>query len=164
MSGYGFDPTIDIDNLAEEWLKQPNLYFEWAANLADARRKVDEAKSELDVTKAEMLLEIGKDPAAYDVGKPTVDNCAAAVFLTKEYKVAQAAYLNAKHHADIVGAAVDALGHRKKALENLVDLHSQNYFATPHPKRASKEDADDIVKAEMRRRWHHDKEDDEDDE
>jgi len=52
--------------------------------------------------------------------------------MQKSYKVAAKEVLRLRHAADVLQAAVTALDHRKKALENLVYLHGQNYFSEPH--------------------------------
>ena len=54
-----------------------------------------------------------------------------AIILAEEYQYAQKLVFIAKHRVDVLSGAVTALDHRKKALENLVDLHGRNYFSTP---------------------------------
>jgi hypothetical protein len=136
--------------LDQEWLNQPKLYYTWARHLADARRGVAEAKQRVDVVKAECLRAIQADPAAFEVTKPTVDAINAAVLEQLEYKDAVAEHLELAHRADIIGAAVNALDHRRRALENLVDLHGQNYFATPRAATGNEAAARDRAE---RRNW-----------
>lgn len=122
---------IDKDRLDEEWLAQPELYYHYAVLQADARQELEEAKSDLELVKAELADSIRTDPADYGIDKVTVDAVKDAVIQQKEYKDALA-YVNEKRHAlDVLSAAVVALDHRKKSLENLVYLHGQNYFSTP---------------------------------
>ena len=45
---------IDENALDEEWVEQPSLYFRYASMVADARRDLDQAKANLDLTKAEV--------------------------------------------------------------------------------------------------------------
>ena len=50
---------------------------------------------------------------------------------TLKYKKANEEFLNAKYEVDVAQAAVVAMSQRKDALENLVRLHGQQYFAGP---------------------------------
>lgn len=146
-----FDPRIDEQALDLEWLRQPKLYFKWASAYAAAKRDVSEAKAELDVTKAEVAAEIRKDPGFYGC-KGTVDAVNECAMLQPEYKAALRKLHRMQYHQDVIGAAVSSLDHRKKALENLVDLHSQNYFSEPRAKPASREAVDNMERDAVRRR------------
>jgi hypothetical protein len=126
-----FDPTIDELQLDTEWLKQPRLYYDWAIYYADAKRDLATQKQKLDVVKAELAREIRSDPVRYNLDKVTETTVPACVLEQLEYKDANRDYINAQHRADVLGAAVAALEHRRRALENLVDLHGQNYFSQP---------------------------------
>jgi len=131
-----FDPTIDMNRLDEEWRDQPRLYYEWASHLAEARRDAAEAANSLKATEADLKSAIRNNPVAYGLGeKPTVDAINAAVVAQPDYTLAAKEVLDADYAVDLIGAAVKALDHRKKALENLVDLHGQSYFSTPRVKR-----------------------------
>ncbi len=124
---------IDKHLLDEEWVNQPKLYFEYAAELAQARLELEEARAEFDVVKAETDLAIRSDPADYDLPEKTTEvMIGKALILTEEYANAQEAVFTAKHRVDILSGAQTALDHRKKALENLVDLHGRNYFSSPN--------------------------------
>lgn len=126
-----FSAAIDAEALDQEWLGQPALYHKWAVRVADARQKVAEAKADLDVTKAEVGQAIRSNPEEYGVSKPTVDAINEAVLLAEDYQKAAAAVIKAQHTADVLAAAVAALDHRKRALENLVELQGRDYFSTP---------------------------------
>lgn len=122
---------IDMYELDREWVRQPKLFFNFARQLADAREQVERSKAEMDVVKAEMDQEIRNSPEDYDIGKVTEAAITAAIAMSKEMKQAQSEFIRAKHNADILQGAVNALEHRKSALERLVSLHGQNYFSTP---------------------------------
>lgn len=123
--------NIDPNNLDKEWIEQPGLFFTWASKLADARRDHEDAKSELDVVRAELSRDIREDPETYGITKLTEAVVALVIPEQQEYIDAAKALSKARHRQDIYQAAVNALDHRKRALENLVDLHGQNYFAKP---------------------------------
>jgi len=122
---------IDEHNLDKEWIKQPSLYFTWARKLADARLAVDEAKSELDVIKAEASRAIRDDPGEFGFEKVSEAIVATAVNEHPDVMKGVQKLYDARHEHDVYQAAVFALEHRKRALEKLVDLHGQSYFSTP---------------------------------
>lgn len=132
------EDTLEIDplRLDEEWVGQPKLYLHYAKELADARRDLDLAKNELELTRAELDADIRADPSQYEFdGKPTEKAIEACILCQKRYKKANEEVISAKHAVDVFAAMVTALDHRKRALENLVDLHGQGYFAEPRAKR-----------------------------
>lgn len=139
--------AVDKDSLDEEWVEQPDLFHKYAVKLADARLAIEEAKAELDVTQSELDRDLRADPEAYDIPKVTETALSNAILLQPEYKKALAKVNQARHHQDILQAAVTALDHRKKALENLVFLHGQSYFSSP---RARGEDAEGMREAEKK--------------
>ena len=51
--------------------------------------------------------------------------------LQPNYKEASQELIDTKYKAEMVRAAVSAIEHRKDALENLVRLYGQQYFAGP---------------------------------
>lgn len=151
---------IDKNLLDDEWLRQPKLYFEWAVQLEDARAEFEETKAEFDVTKSEVDLAIRMSPGDYEdlpkevveKGKITEKMVAAILITQTEYKDAQQAMFTARHRVGILQAVVTALDHRKKALEKLVDLYGQKYFATPRASENSKEAMEEVEKNSVRRR------------
>lgn len=129
---YEKDIEIDPDALDIAWLEQPRLMLEYCQNAARMRRKVEEAKQYLDVTKAEVDRVIRDKPLKYLAdGKITVDAVAAAVLTHPRYQEAVNLHLEAKYESDMSSVAVSAFDHRKAALENLVRLYGQQYFAGP---------------------------------
>lgn len=149
------DSVFDIDKnlLDDEWLNQPKLYFKWAVQLEDARAKFEEAKVEFDLVKSELDLEIRDNPHKFHLPEKITEKMIVAVVLTQpEYKEAQQAVFTDKHRVGILQAAVTALDHRKKALEKLVDLHGQKYFATPRVSEDSRESMQEVEKQSVRRK------------
>ena len=124
---------IDEDALDLEWLEQPEKMLEVSSNAAECKREMDEAKDNLDLTKADLDYNIRSNPEKYvDEGiKLTEPVVAATILKQEEYQEASAAYLKAKYEYDVARGAVDAFEQRKSALENLVKLHGQQYFAGP---------------------------------
>lgn len=142
---------IDQSALDEEWLRQPSLYYEWASQLSDAKAKLDSAKADLELTRAELDLAIRGKPAEYGLEKVTESVIGSSVLLQQEYKEALSFFNKKKHRVDVINAVVSALDHKKKALENLVWLHGQNYFSAPQaPTNESREQLNESKKKKAR--------------
>ena len=149
------DPTIlQIDELRldREWTRQPKLMWEFGERLADARRDHEAAKNVLEATAAEVDAEIRKDPKAFGLDKVTEAVVKNAVVLCEDYETTQAEVLQAKHRVDVLAAIVNALEHKRRALENLVSLHGMSYFAEPRPRSDADCEAMEDLKRKAARR------------
>jgi len=125
---------LDQNRLDEEWLIQPKLYFQHALLLAAAKETVDRFKSRLDVIAAELDQDMRADPEKYDMERVSEASIKAAICLQDDHEEATKDLARAKHRVDVLQAVINALEHRKRALEGLVTLHGQNYFSTPRVK------------------------------
>lgn len=123
--------SIDETRLDKEWIGQAETFYDAAVELAHARSKVAEAKAALDVMMALCAKKIRKNPEKYDLMKVTESAVEEAILLTEDHTKALAKLNGAKYHQDLCQALVDALDHKKKALESLAYLHGQNYFSAP---------------------------------
>ncbi len=141
--------AIDEFSLDKEWVGQPVLYDKYARKLANARRELEEAKNRLEVVKAEQSLEIR---ARHGEKKPTEAAIATLVTASSVVKDASQAVVEARHAVDVLTAATTALDHRKKALENLVQLHLSGYYANPKAPDGDREVVEEMEKREIRRR------------
>lgn len=128
---YEKDINIDPDGLDTEWLSQPHLMLKYSQHLAEQRKLLDESKQSLDVAKAEADKKIRTNPEKYGIEKITEAVVGNAILIEKGYQQAYTEYLEAKYETDMAQAAVGAFEHRKNALENLVKLFGQQYFAGP---------------------------------
>jgi hypothetical protein len=129
--GFSKDLEIDHNALDVEWLGQPKKFFEVSEELASAREMLDQMKFALEVAEAEVDQDIRANPSAHGLEKVTETAVKAAVVLDSRYEKARKDYIHAKHEADVLAAAVSAFEQRKRALEHLVTLHGQQYFAGP---------------------------------
>lgn len=128
---YEKDVKIDENALDIEWLDQPSLMLKYAKHAAIMSRALDDAKEELDAVSAELDKLIRADPDKFDLPKVTEGAITSAIKLDKRHKTAYSAMLDAKYESDMAKGAVRALESKKDALENLVKLHGQQYFAGP---------------------------------
>lgn len=123
--------TIDIHKLDEEWVSQPLIFMEYATKLADAKEAVARAKAEMELSEAELANSIRENPEQYQITKITEAGIVAVIKQDAAYKLTLRKYIRKRHEQDVLQATVDALEHRKKALENLVHLHGMSYFSEP---------------------------------
>ncbi len=130
--------NIDRMSLDEEWLKQPAMYRYFATQAEDAYKEADKLENDLKVIDAEIEKEI-RHNAEMNESKITEKAVASEILLNKKHKEAVEAALDARYEARVLNNAVTrALDHRKKALENLVQLELNSYNSTPREPREMK--------------------------
>lgn len=145
--------SIDENALDEAWLQQASLMHQYSVKLANARLELDDAKNALELARAKVAKKVRRNPKAFGCdGRLTESFVTDAVLLNSEFIEAQERVGEAKHTVDIVNAAVTALDHKRKALESLVYLHGQNYFAEPRVKGVGREVAGRIVEDSVKRK------------
>lgn len=130
---------IDESQLEKEWVNQPSKYREYADKLAAARKKLADRKAELDVVEADLKQRIRKQPQKFGIDKVTEGAINEVVTLNKEYQNALSSVNDAKYLVDLYDGTTTALEHRKKALESLVFLWGQGYFAEPKVRKGTEE-------------------------
>jgi hypothetical protein len=127
--------AINLNELEVEWTEQPKLYFKWARKLAVARQTFDEKKAALELAVADLDASIRANPDKYELGeKVTEASIKNAILAQEEYTDAVAAVNDARYDVNVLEAGVQALEHRKRALEKCVDLLAMEYFSVPRAK------------------------------
>jgi hypothetical protein len=129
--GYADEMHINEDMLDVELVEQPSLMEKYSYKLAEAKLARDIAKEELELKKAEINLDIRDNPDDYKLEKVTDKAVEACILMEDEYKEAIKALNEANFEVNVLQGVVNAIEHRKAALEKLVTLHGQNYFAGP---------------------------------
>lgn len=147
-----FDASIDITQLDKACLDQPMLVFRWNRALADATIALGLAKQALAVEIAENSREIRSNPVDFGLAKATDASVELALNEQPIIKKLQKKVIEAKHNADVLGAAVAALEHRKRAIGNLIDLYSMEYSSMPVVKGAARAKFEEMSKGGVRRR------------
>lgn len=137
---YEQDVSIDESALDAEWLEQPKLMMKYTRLEAEGKREVEQAKNHLDIVKADLYQEICNNPDKYDLPKTTESAIDGAIKMHDKYKEAKEALTQAEYELNMATAAVRSMYGKKEALENLVRLFGQQYFAGPQvPRDLSKE-------------------------
>jgi hypothetical protein len=132
---YAEDVKIDPDALDVEWLGQPELMRKYAKHAADTKRVLDETKERLDVRKAQIEMDIRRNPDDYKLAKPTEAAIQSTILLQEDYQNLVKEYQEARYENEIAISAVRAIDQKKTALENLVRLLNASYFAGPQTPR-----------------------------
>lgn len=127
------DVAIDEDALDVEWQRQPELLGKWGRLFADAEARVNRLDHKLDVLKADLERRIRAKPKSYGITEERVTEgiVKATVLLDSEHETQQIKLLQAQHSMAIIKSAINALYHKKDALENLVRLLGAEYFSGP---------------------------------
>jgi ethanolamine utilization cobalamin adenosyltransferase len=128
---YQNDIRIDENALDVEWLQQASLTFEYGLYQAKCKKICDKKKEALDLVRADLDKAIRKSPEKYGIEKVTETAVSSAILQQEEYQEANYELIDARYELDIASGALRALQDKKSALENLVKLQAQNYFAGP---------------------------------
>jgi len=122
---------LDLNTLDRHWLEQAKLVFNYGNKLAEAKEALERAKAAHEVRRAETMSDIVTNPEKYELKKTTADVIKSTIDIHPNVMTAQKLIQSSKYEVDICQVMMSALDHRKAALENLVKLHGQQYFATP---------------------------------
>lgn len=140
---YESDMHIDEDALEQEWLDQAELAKKYGRYWSKCRKKFTLTEELIKVVRAELIKEVNDDPEKClgEDTKPTGPNVEAYYRTHKRHKDAKAAWVKAQFKANNAEIAYKEVSFaRKAALENLVKLHGQEYFAGPSmPRNISEE-------------------------
>jgi hypothetical protein len=149
---------INRFKLADELIKQPAFYAEVARHLPEFSKKKRIAKGEFEFAKADLELQIRRDPHNFDVEKATDKAVAAAVIVQDEYQTRQATYFDAEELEHDLIVMVDAVADRKSMLRDTVELYVKDFFQEQEmqpmntPKAVGDEQADALKKFRSGRR------------
>ena len=134
--------NIDADALDEEWTRQPSLVEATGRQSAMAKKKLAEAKDNLEVVESEVANKIRKRPEKYvPGGKSTEGAIRETLPLQQEVKDAKELLRKRQYKVDLLQNLMSALENKKKALESLVYLHGASYFGKPRLDKNMEEDA-----------------------
>ena len=143
----------DINRLDVEWVGQAKLFFHWSEKLRKAKKRLERAERDFRLVQSDIDLKVRRKPKKYGLDVDAKEKAIANVVLQQpKYQVAQKVVFKKQDRVNILKNVVSSLDQRKKALEKLVDLHGQQYFATPRASEQSKDAVDEMLKASARKR------------
>jgi hypothetical protein len=132
---YEQDIVIDETVLDVEWLDQPRRMGDYCKVAAEAHKAMGLAEENQKFVWASLAKAIRTNPSEYGVVPGsrgiTEDAIKETIQLQTKYRDAVRAFIEAKYEHDVAAGAVRAFDTRKRSLENLVQLHGQQYFAGP---------------------------------
>jgi hypothetical protein len=122
---------IDENNLPVEWQGQANMMLQVGVDMADAQQEADEAQARFSVVVAKLDAAIRAEPAEFGISKVTETTVQHAVVRQPEHIAAQGDLFAARHTLNVMKAAVQAVQHRKSALQGMTDLWLRQWHAEP---------------------------------
>jgi len=124
--------AIDQHHLDYELLRQPTLVQIVSEELVRAETKRARAKENVELVKAELYTEVRNNPARYNINERATEGAIqAAIIQHARYREAMEAYLVAKEDHGVLSTGLEALQHKKSALENGVRLLLSGFWAPP---------------------------------
>lgn len=137
------DKMIDIYNLEEEWLNQPDISYRYCVEVAEVRKaveaqrlKVERLKSDLDETEASVTIDVTQNPEKYELPKTTDALIKAAVEVSTQVQAKKKECYEAKEKLNdlyfdlnMTTAAMQSVTiDRRQGLSGLQDLWSKMYY------------------------------------
>jgi len=135
---YEKDIHIDEDSLDYEWLQQTTLAVKYGKYWAECQERLIRAEERIKIIRSQLIKEANEDPDHFlgEGVKPTNPNVEAYYRTHSDHKRAKEEWIEAQYQANLADVVRKEISMtRKKALESLVSLHGQQYFAgpsTPH--------------------------------
>ena len=125
---------IDQNLLDVEWVNQPKLFFKYAEELAEAEGRLDCAERDLKALDADIdsIIRAREEKVTEALVK-------SKILGDKKHQAQEELIAKRRRKVGLLRAVVQSLDQRKRALEKLVDLHGQQYFATPKASERSKD-------------------------
>lgn len=143
MLDYIKDSQIDVDALDIEWADQAELAMRYGKHWAVCQQKLTEAEENIKIIRAELIKQANENPDKFlgEGVKPTGPNIEAYYRNHKKHKEAKTMWIEAQYTLNMATIAKNEISFtRKAALEALVTLHGQQYFAGPSvPRNLSEE-------------------------
>lgn len=153
---YSKDALIDVNALDIEWRDQPDLEAKYIKQVADKRKELTSCienekilHEELKTTRSKLILDAHTNSDKhFQKSKATGPEVEAFYRTHEDYKEAKEDWIEAETEVNEAQDAFDTANDmkdlihftRSKALEKLVELHGQGYFAGPSvPRNLNKE-------------------------
>jgi len=130
-----YDRDIQIDDTALdiEWCDQAELAMKYGRHWVECKNIVSEAEEKVKVVRAELVNRVNSNPMKFcNKEKPNIADIESYYRRHSRHKEAKKELLDAQYELSMAEIAKNEISFtRKVALENLVKLHGQEYFAGP---------------------------------
>jgi hypothetical protein len=130
---YKKDLEIDPDAIDIEWLGQAELAMRYVKHYSECRKRLTLAEEKIKIIRAELIQKANSDPMRYcKKDKPNAADIEAYYRNHPSHKAAKDEWVEAQYEFTMAEGAKNEFSFtRKAALEALVTLHGQQYFAGP---------------------------------
>lgn len=131
---YELDSQINETALDVEWLEQASLAIRYGRHWAECKEKFTQAEEKIKLVRSELIRDANNDPSIClgDGVNPTGPNIESYYRNHKKHIKAKEKWVKLGFEANVAEIAYKEISYtRKTALENLVKLHGQEYFAGP---------------------------------
>lgn len=130
---YEKDIHIDETALDVEWLEQAELAVKYGKYWARCKDRVTRAEENIKLIRSELIAEANDEPVkCCNKERPNAADIEAYYRRDKRHIEAKDEWMEALNELNIAEVVKNEISFtRKAALENLVILHGQNYFAGP---------------------------------
>lgn len=115
--------------LDQEWQQQPLRFMEIATQAVESRRDAEQARIARDVQWGDLCRAARECPEKFGIGKVTEGQITEVVTRHPEMVKAEQAVVAAQYQQQMLDRMVQAMEHKKRALENLVTLYGMAYFS-----------------------------------
>jgi hypothetical protein len=126
-------PIFEVDELTvgEHWHKHADVFADIAEQHAEAKLDLAELEAELEVCEATLDLKIRKDPEKFGIEKIAEAAVKARITIDKKVQELQAEIRQQEHRVNVLSGWIKSLENKRKAMENIVTLRGQSYYAEP---------------------------------
>lgn len=130
---YENDIRIDDSALDIEWIDQAELSLKYGKIWAEAQRILTIAEENIKIIRAELIQKANEAPMkTCKKEKPNAADIEAYYQQHPDHIQAKEEWIDAQYECNMAAVAKNEVSFtRKAALENLVTLHGQQYFAGP---------------------------------
>ena len=129
---YENDVKIDENALDIEWLDQTRLALSYGRFLVNLKKRLKAVETRKKVKRSELILEVNKNPNLVEKSRPNKEDIEAYYRTHPDYRIIEDEYNELLSDVEFAEIAKNEICFtRKMALENLVVLHGQQYFAGP---------------------------------
>lgn len=139
---YEKDCQIDLNALDLEWSEHSEVETKYIQLVSELRKEKNLLHEEVKTIRSELIREANEDPqTCCDKKKPNGADIEAYYRTHKDYKAVKSDLIEAEDAYQVAQDMKDMMHFTKtKALENMVVLHGQQYFAGPStPRNLTKE-------------------------
>ena len=145
---------IDLTELDLEWMEQPKRMAQACQKLADLEREEKAAEGLLELRMAKLQQEVRSNPTRHGLDSKGLTETAikSIVLAHADYRRTWQKHMDAVYAVSVQKGVVKSLEQRKTALECLVRLHGQSYFAVPRANEVDTQMAKERLELERRKR------------